>query len=82
MAWSSSEVKDLVVDILSCSTRAMSGEDLVDRCIDAGYKPEDQRAFGAVFAGLSRAGVIRCVGFAMRRKGNGTAGARLWEATG
>ena len=82
MAWSTSEVKDLVVDILSCSTRGMSGEELVARCIDAGYKPEDQRSFGAVFAGLSRTGVIRCVGFAMRRKGHGTAGARLWEATG
>ena len=55
-----------------------SGEDLVDIAIAHGAHAPDQRAFGAVFAGLSRRGLIRTVGFCMRGKGHGTAGGRLW----
>lgn len=57
-----------------------SGEDLVDIAIAHGAVPPDARAFGGVFNSLSRAKLIRCVGFTLRRKGHGTAGGRLWSA--
>lgn len=56
-----------------------SGEDITDSCKDAGLVPHDDRAFGAVFSGLSRRKEIVFVGFGMRRKGHGTAGSRLWK---
>jgi len=59
----------------------MSGEELVDRVQERGLVPHDARAFGAVFGALSRKGLIEAVGFAARRKGHGTSGARLWKAT-
>jgi hypothetical protein len=58
----------------------MSGEALVDAAIQHGYRPHDQRAFGAVFGTLSRKGLIRCAGYCEREKGHGTAGGRLWES--
>jgi hypothetical protein len=61
--------------------RARSGEELVDHCQRLGLVPHDARAFGPVIAGLARKGMIEAVGFAARRKGHGTAGARLWKAT-
>ncbi len=57
-----------------------TGETLVDGCKAAGLVPRDDRAFGVVFSALRRDGRIRAVGVAMRRKGRGTAGARVWEA--
>jgi hypothetical protein len=60
---------------------ARSGEQLVDHCWSLGLVPHDARAFGPVFAALSRVGKIECVGFAARKKGHGTAGARMWKAT-
>jgi hypothetical protein len=57
-----------------------SGEQLVNAAREAGFIPHDDRAFGPVFSGLSRKGLIRCVGYGCREKGNGTAGARVWEA--
>ncbi len=57
-----------------------TGEDVVDAAKAAGIRPREDRAFGSVFRGLSQAGAIRCTGIAMRRKGRGTAGARVWEA--
>jgi hypothetical protein len=68
-----------VLRYLRSGVRA-SGEDIVDAAKEAGIRPREDRAFGAVFGGLSRAGRIRCVGIEMRRKGRGTAGARVWEA--
>lgn len=56
-----------------------SGEQLVDAAIAHGFRPHDGRAYGAVFQQLVREERIRCVGTAERRKGHGTAGARLWE---
>lgn len=61
------------------AVRQASGEELVDIAIAHGAHAHDQRAFGAVFAGLSRRGLIRTVGFCMREKGHGTAGGRVWE---
>lgn len=56
-----------------------TGEDLTDACIKAGLVPHDLRAFGAIFASLARAGKIVSVGVVERRRGNGTAGARVWR---
>lgn len=70
----------VVLELLRGAARPMSGEELVDACQARGLVPHDARAFGAVFGALSRKGLIEAVGFAVRRKGNGTAGARLWRA--
>lgn len=59
----------------------MSGEELVDACQARGLVPHDSRAFGAVFGTLARRGLIEAVGYAPRRKGHGTSGARMWKAT-
>lgn len=56
-----------------------SGEDLVDAAVAHGHKPHDGRAFGPVFAGLVRQKAIECVGYCERRKGNATAGGRIWR---
>jgi len=60
-----------------------SGEDLTDGLIDANIRPPhgDDRAFGPVYAGLSRAGEIEPYGDGNRRKGNGTRGATIWRIT-
>lgn len=55
-----------------------SGEVLTDVARAHGAVPHDDRAFGAVFKKLARQGLIRCVGFCLRTKGNGTAGGRVW----
>ena len=55
-----------------------SGEELTDIAIAHGAKPHDARAFGGVFAGLSRNKKITTVGFCMRAKGHGTSGGRIW----
>lgn len=56
-----------------------SGELITDAAKLAGIKPPDDRAFGPVYATLARKGRIVAAGFCMRRKGNGTAGGRLWR---
>jgi hypothetical protein len=56
----------------------MSGEALTDAAKSAGFRPHDDRAFGAVFQRLSRQGQIRTVAFCLRAKGRGTAGGRIW----
>ena len=58
----------------------LSGEIVVDAAREHGYRPHDDRAFGAVFQSLARRGEIRHVGYTERRKGHGTGGARIWEA--
>lgn len=69
-----------ILEALTKSGRAMTGEELVDHCQWLGLVPHDARAFGSVFSGLARNNKIVSVGFAARRKGHGTAGARLWKA--
>ena len=56
-----------------------SGELITDACKLAGIRPPDDRAFGPVYAGLARKGMIVSAGFCARRKGHGTAGGRLWR---
>lgn len=60
------------------ATGQASGEELVDVAIAHGARCPDQRAFGAVFATLSRKHLIRTVSFCLRAKGNATAGGRVW----
>lgn len=55
-----------------------SGEVLTDVARAHGARPHDDRAFGGVFQSLSRAGLIRTVGYCARTKGHGTAGGRIW----
>ena len=54
------------------------GEDLVNGAKLAGIRPQDDRAFGAVFRKAVREGLIVPVGFAPRTKGHGTAGGRVY----
>ena len=68
-----------ILDALTRSGRAMTGEELVDHCQRMGLVPHDARAFGSVFKKLANDKQIVAVGFAARRKGHGTAGARLWR---
>ena len=59
--------------------QSRTGEEIVDHCQGLGLVPHDARAFGAVIGTLARRGKIEAVGFAARRKGHGTAGARVWR---
>jgi hypothetical protein len=56
-----------------------SGEVLTDVAKAHGARPHDDRAFGAVFKALSRAGQIRTVGYCARTRGHGTSGGRIWS---
>lgn len=58
---------------------ATSSEVVTDACKEAGIKSSDDRAFGAVYQGLAKRGLIEPAGFCLRRKGHGTAGGRLWR---
>lgn len=58
---------------------AVSSEDLVDAAKRAGHVPHDDRAFGPVIAGMARRGEIFQAGTCLRKRGNGTAGGRLWR---
>lgn len=70
---------DLIINYLRQVGQPVSGEVLVNHCVQAGQVPHDARAFGAVFGVLARAKRIVTVGFCTRQKGHGTAGARLWQ---
>lgn len=59
-----------------------SGEDLTNIARAHGAIPTDDRAFGPVYASLSRRGLIRTAGYCMRARGHGTAGGRVWELAG
>lgn len=71
--------ESIVAHLRAAPGRQACGEELVDAAIAAGACPPDARAFGGVFQALSRRGVIRCVSYCLRRKGNSTAGGRVWE---
>lgn len=62
--------------------RQCSGEVLTDIARARGAIPHDDRAFGAVFKGLAKRGLIRSIGFCVRTKGHGTAGGRIWGIAG
>jgi hypothetical protein len=75
----SAAAKAVILGELRQAGQPVSGEDLVDKCLQSGIETHDGRAFGAVFSSLRSQGLIRCAGYTMRRKGHGTAGGRLWE---
>lgn len=61
---------------------ASSGEVITDAAKVAGIRPHDDRAFGAIYAWLSRQNRITAVGWCQRAKGHGTGGGRLWVLAG
>lgn len=56
-----------------------SGEQLTEACKAAGIKPHNDKAFGAVYGGLSRDKLIVRSGFCARTKGHGTGGGSIWR---
>lgn len=58
-----------------------SSELLTDVCLAAGIAPENTKAFGAVYASLSRRGLIVSCGLAPRIRGHGSIGAHIWTLT-
>ena len=56
-----------------------SGELITDAAKLAGIRPPDDRAFGAIYAVLSRRNQIAFAGFCLRKKGHSTAGGRIWR---
>jgi hypothetical protein len=74
----SERARAFIVDYLRL-TKVSSGELIVDACKLAGIKPPDDRAFGGVFGGLRKAGLIEADGYCLRRKGHGTGGGRVWR---
>ena len=73
--------KNFVIGYLRSNGPSWS-EAIVEAAGETGYQSltaRDGRAWGAVFSGLSRKGLIRCVrADGIRKHGNGTAGARQW----
>jgi hypothetical protein len=61
------------------ATGPASGEDCTDYVAASGIQFADGRALGSVYASMARRSLIRCVGFCLRKRGNGTAGGRIWE---
>jgi hypothetical protein len=78
-AFDAEAARQAILDVLASTRRPMTGEELVDACQRRGIVPHDARAFGPVFRLLANRGQIEAVGFAVRRKGHGTAGARVWS---
>lgn len=61
----------------------MTGEALVNSCKARGYVPHDDRAFGSLFAWLSRFKVIyKVFTGGVREKGKGANGLVTWALTG
>ena len=56
-----------------------SGELITDAAKLAGIRPPDDRAFGSIYAVLSRRNQIAFAGFCLRKKGHSTAGGRIWR---
>lgn len=71
------EARQFVIAYLS-EHGATSGEQLTTACKAAGIKVHDDRAFGAVYAGLVRRGVIEKCGSVRRERGHGCAGGNVW----
>jgi hypothetical protein len=74
--------RDFALEYLA-SNGPSTAEDITDAAIAAGIKPHDLRAFGPVYAGLARGGMIRKTGGqAPRRRGHATAGGNVWALVG
>jgi hypothetical protein len=56
-----------------------SSEALTDECKRRGVIPHDDRAFGPVYLSLLQRQMIEPCGTAIRTKGHGTAGGRIWK---
>ena len=56
-----------------------TAEALTNECKRRGAVPHDDRAFGPVYLRLMRRGQIEPCGTAIRTKGHGTAGGRIWK---
>lgn len=56
-----------------------AAEVLTLACKRAGICPHDDRAFGPVYFGLARRGVIVKAGSVRRERGHGTAGGNVWR---
>lgn len=70
-----------VLDYLA-SHGPTSSEVLTDVCLAAGIAPETTtKAFGAVYASLSRRRLIVSCGLAPRTRGHGSIGAHIWTLT-
>ena len=70
-----------VLTVLAACSCPLSGEQLTDDCVIFGIVPAsgEARAFGAVYASLSRRGLIEKAGTCQRRKGHLTGGGTLWR---
>lgn len=55
-----------------------SSEDITDAAIAAGIVPDEMRAFGPVYRGLSRDRVIVRTGTCQRRRGHNASGGNVW----
>lgn len=75
--WFMRHAKEFVLGYLRDNETA-SGEDITDACRAAGISPHNDKAFGAVYVTLSRAGQIEKAGSCERRKGRGSGGI-LWR---
>lgn len=72
-----SKAAEFVIEHLGRGPSA--GEDITDACKAAGIVPHDDRAFGAVYLKLQRAGKIEKCGMVARRRGHGTSGGSIWR---
>lgn len=57
-----------------------TGESATLAAVLAGIKPQDQRAFGPVYAKAIKQGLIRVIGYVPRVRGHGSAGGKLYAA--
>ena len=71
------EARQFVLDYLQRQGDS-SGEAITDACRRAGIVPHDDRAFGPVYLGLSRRGLIVKRGDCPRIKGHGAGGGIIW----
>lgn len=69
---------ELSLDYLRCHGPT-SSEDLTIACLESGIVPHDDRAFGPVYAKLSRSGQITKAGYCARKRGHGTSGGIVWR---
>jgi len=74
--WNLVGARSYVLTLLAAGPQ--SGETLTDACKAAGFIPHDDRAFGQVYYGLKKAGLIRVIGQGERSKGHGTTGLNIW----
>jgi hypothetical protein len=65
--------------LLQLKQGELSSEALTELCKAANIVPHNDRAFGAVYSGLSRDKLIVRSGFCARAKGHGSFGGSIWR---